>query len=1195
MRLKTLEMTGFKSFADRTVITFEDGVTGVVGPNGCGKSNIVDAIRWVMGEMSAKHLRGSAMEDVIFNGCESRSPVGMSQVFLTFDNSDGRAPAEYAEYSEIQVGRRLYRSGESEYFINKTPCRLKDIVDLFLGTGVGTKAYSIVEQGMVGSIVSGKPEDRRRLIEEAAGISKFKARKEAALRKMDSTRQNLARLTDVLAELTRQINSLNRQARKAERHQKVSEELRARELKLAATRHRSVRLEIEQFVSENMKLKDEETASSASLAQFEADMESARLAQAELERELDGVQQELYRVQHSTKSYESEMGHRVKERASLSEGRKATRQELETLNKRIGEIDAGIGNANANLVEADLMVAGSADLVAGIESEVSELRASYDLLRAECDDLTRQVMQSGESIANLTATLEHLERSKVDVTGRLAKDQAEIDAIDRRRSQLAKEIEGKAKDLDSARQLKLQITQESETALVNLEQQRAALAEAEAAFQKIRDELADGRSNLNSLRELRRNLEGYRDGVRAVLTRADADGEKLAGIMGTVSELVETEAEYETALSAVLGERLQYVVVRSHEEGSEAIDYLRTASSGRSSFIPMEVRSMAEEGARPEGEGVIGPISQFVRMNDDYRNIAGYLMNDVVLVEDLERALGLWRTGRYNKTFVTRDGCVVDPSGVISGGSSAGVEEQLVAQKRRAKELAEEVGRLSGEFTRAEGEAAKLRDRVKSIEEHLEGLRRDSHGEDIKFVSQERDCERLDEEKKRLEAERDSLTVESAALAEELRRIENESIEAELALEAHRTDRREAEARLAESQETLSTVTTELGGRDQKLTDFKVELAQAEERQGSAARELEGLILQKKISLLAAGRRSAEFSQSEQRDKVLERELESLRVDMDLAVRAVAKLSESQHVCQERYDQGQSALREKELSIRDVRRRHDDALAKVHGLELKLTEMRAGERYLVDGIRERYHLDLPSIESEYYTEGLDLEAEEQAVAELKDKLDNIGPVNVDAIKEFDELSERQVFLSKQHEDLSLSLENLSKAINKINRTSRQRFGRAFEAVNEQFSALFPKLFRGGRASLVLTDEENLLETGIEIVAQPPGKKLQSITLLSGGEKALTAVALIFSIFLIKPSPFCLLDEVDAPLDDANIDRFNDLIRSMTPHSQFILITHNKRTMELADLLYGVTMEEAGVSKLVSVRLAKDRDEENKVA
>jgi chromosome segregation protein len=1190
MRLKTLEMSGFKSFADRTVVTFEEGVTGVVGPNGCGKSNIVDAIRWVMGEMSAKHLRGSAMEDVIFNGCESRLPVGMSQVFLTFDNSDGRAPAEYAQYSEIQVGRRLYRSGESEYFINKTPCRLKDIIDLFLGTGVGTKAYSIVEQGMVGQIISSKPEERRMLIEEAAGISKFKARKEAALRKMESTRTNLARLSDILAELSRQINSLNRQAKKAERHARVSAELRERELSLAATRHRALRSEVDSLAGESGKLREVEVGASAELAGFEAEVEAARLAQTELERELDGIQQELYRVQHAIKMNESEQQHRTRERARLAEQAAADEAESATLAQRAAELADRIGEANASLVVADLTLAGAAESVAGIEGEVERLRDRHGALRGEGEVLQREVMADGEAVATLTAAIEHLERRRVDVTARIARDQSEIDAHDRRRVQLLEEVEQSGRTLDGARQLKLSLAQESEAALATLAQQRAALAEAETLLTPLREELGEKRSRLHSLRELRKSMEGYRDGVRAVLARADGKGKQLAGIVGTVSELVETEPEFETALGAVLGERLQHIVVRSQQEGVEAIDYLRQAASGRSTFIPLDVRLPGErEAAELAGEGVVGPMMQFVRMSDDYRTIGQHLLGDVVLVEDLARALALWEGGAQRTTLVTRDGCVVDPSGVVTGGA-ANLEEQLVAQKRIVKELEEAVAALGGEATRAEGEAAKLRDRVQSIEESVEALNRDAHSEELKFVGQERDLERTREEFARCEAERDRLTVEAASLAEELRRIEQEQAEAARKREEHAARRADHEGTLAELQSALALAASELGGREQRLTELKVELAQAEERESSITRELADLVRQRVEALVAIGRIGGERIVAIAREEQLGREIEGLRAEMNLALRSVEKLKESQRRHAERFEAGATALREREPAIREVRRRHDEALTSVHGLELKLTEQRSALRYLVDGILTRYHIDLPSAEAQYAHDDLDLEAEAAAVAELTDRLEKIGPVNVDAIQEFGELSERHDFLAHQHADLTASLENLSRAIQKINRTSRQRFRRAFDLVNEQFQMLFPKLFRGGRASLVLTDEENLLETGVEIVAQPPGKKLQSITLLSGGEKALTAVALVFSIFLIKPSPFCLLDEVDAPLDDANIDRFNELIRSMTPHSQFILITHNKRTMELADLLYGVTMEERGVSKLVSVRLAADRAE-----
>lgn len=1195
MRLKTLEVSGFKSFVDRTVIEFEAGITGIVGPNGCGKSNIVDAIRWVMGEMSAKHLRGSAMEDVIFNGCETRPPIGMSQVFLTFDNSDGRAPADYASYSEIQVGRRLYRSGESEYFINKTPCRLKDIVDLFLGTGVGTKAYSIVEQGMVGAIVSSRPEDRRMLIEEAAGISKFKARKEAALRKMDATKQNLARLGDIHAELTRHINSLHRQAKKAERFQRVSEELKEHELALASTRYLAMGEELSNLESNHGKFKEVETSSSAELSTFETKIETKRLELTTLERELDGIQQNLYITQNTIKLSESEIGHKTKEQTNIVQQNEALAAELGKLKERKKEIQSQIESANSAMALADLRLQDSTNATGALETEANSARVQFIKTQTKCDGLKNSMMEATSSISNLNAALEHLERRRIDITGRIAKDQSEIDAIDRRAADIQDKLSENRQVLEGARQLKLKISEEFESATATLEMQRLALSEAESTLAKTRDCVSEKRSKLNSLKELRKNLEGYKDGVRAVLSRTDESGEKFSGILGTVSEFIETEPEYEPALGAVLGEKLQYVVVRSHEEGVGAIDYLRTAACGRSTFIPLGARSAASESTVPGGEGVAGPIMNFVRFSDEHKNICEHLLKDVVLVDDLKRALSLWEEGGKGKTFVTRDGCVVDPAGAVTGGSASGVEEQLIAQKRRIKELEEELSGLTGELTTAQGMALKLAGHVKAIEEQIDTLRRDAHGKDLHVLGQERDLERLGDELKRYEVERDRLTVETAALSEELNDLDRETSETKQNLSSFVAKRLESETALAEVQAEMESLAGDKDSKEKELIDLKVSLAKANERASSVERELVSLLKLKIETVLSIDKRSSEITFANFHSKTLEREIEMLKEDLNLAIRSVTRLQDSQNIIKQRYESESAALSAQELSIRDLRRQHDEALTGFHEVELKLAEHRARMMYLADGIRERYHLDLAAMAKEHARQDLDIETEESLVAELKERIEGIGSVNVDAIKEYEELSERHEFLTRQIGDLNASMENLSKAIAKINRTSRQKFKDAFESVDGQFQKLFPKLFRGGQARLMLTDEENLLETGIEIIAQPPGKKLQSITLLSGGEKALTAVALIFSIFLIKPSPFCLLDEVDAPLDDANIDRFNDLIRSMVPHSQFILITHNKRTMELADLLYGVTMEEAGVSKMVSVRLGVEKSPEQAVA
>lgn len=1196
MRIKTLEMSGFKSFVDRTVITFEDGVTGIVGPNGCGKSNIVDSMRWVMGEMSAKHLRGSAMEDVIFNGCDSRSGVGMAQVFLTFDNSDGRAPAEYAEYSEIQVGRRLYRSGESEYFINKTPCRLKDIIDLFLGTGVGTKAYSIVEQGMVGSIVSSKPEDRRMLIEEAAGISKFKSRKEAALRKMDSTRQNLARLTDVLQELTRQMNSLNRQAKKAERYKHISGELREREIVLSATHYMKLKDELAEINSELEKLRETEVSSSAELSNYEAELEEKRLSIVELERELDGASQELYSVRNSIKLFEAEIGHKNSAIQTITVQNEKYADELQSQRVKLGTLNDRISKANKSLVDADIKLAGSSEIVEGIQSDVDSVKGGHDDLSERCEDFTSRINEASREVANMTSSLDHLQRRHIEIKGRIAKNQSEIDGIDERRVEIEKDLGGREKDMDEAKQLKLTITDETDSIVTDLDSCKEELHQAETRVMELKDKVSDRRSRLESITELRKNLEGYRDGVRAVLGRTDEDGQKLEGIKGTVGELFETEEEYETALGAVLGEKLQYVVVKSHEEGVEAIDYLRSAACGRGTFIPVGVRAAKASHERVEGEGVIAPMQNLVRFSDEYKRISDHLLSDVVLVDDLRNALRLWENGTCRNTLVTKDGCVVDPSGVVTGGSGGGVEEQLVAQKRKSRELEEELARFKGELTVAEGEASRLNDKARSLMSRVDQLGRDSHSEELKLVGKERDLERLRDEFSRYERERDKVTVETAALAEELAEVERERAENRIRLETRTHERETCEALLADTRMNLSRVSGELKERETRLIQLKVELDQANDRATSAAAELTGLIKDKVETLLGVGRRSADINLGNQRMVILNREIENLKVELDMAISATSGLENTQRILREKYDGETDHMRNREQEIREIRKKHEEALTNFHEVDIRLTEHRAKVQYLSDGIRERYHLDLDVVGSEYVREDINIEEEELIVSELKDKIEKIGSVNVDAIDEFNELTERNEFLSRQHEDLTTSLDNLSKAIAKINRTSRQRFRRAFESVDQQFQELFPKLFKGGKARLMLTDDENILETGIEIVAQPPGKKLQSITLLSGGEKALTAVALIFSIFLIKPSPFCLLDEVDAPLDDANIDRFNDLIRSMTPHSQFILITHNKRTMELADLLYGVTMEEAGVSKMVSVRLGHEKkDEESQVA
>ncbi|MFH1875019.1 MAG: chromosome segregation protein SMC [Pseudomonadota bacterium] len=1152
-------------------------------------SNVVDAMRWVMGEQSAKHLRGSSMEDVIFAGSAGRQPVGMAEVFLTFDNSDGRAPAQYASFSEIQVGRRLYRSGESEYFINKTSCRLKDIIDLFLDTGVGTKAYSVIEQGMVGQVVSSRPQDRRVLIEEAAGISKFKSRKEAALRKIDSTKSNLLRLTDILNELKRQINSLNRQAKKAERYQVIIDELKQRETNLSLYRFLEYQKELKILEYDKQVVTEKEAALSADLAKCETEIESLKLSATELERELETVQEGFYATNQSIKLNESEIEHKSKQADEIEARRVALAEDLIGLNTRLELITKKLTEANQEKVEADCATEGLSESVTQLETKTSGLRQQRNKLDDDLEDRRSELYSTSSLNSELKIRIENLARNIVEVTGRIAKNQAEVDAINRRREQLSSETSESEKKIQGVAELKKQVAQEAIKKRETLLQTRKSLSEAEHGLKNLHVEQHTTKSRLESLQELRKNLDGYREGVKNVLRKSKEAQQDLKGVLGTVGDFVEADPTYETAASAVLGERMQFVVVESHSEGVEAIEYLKSISKGRSSFIPLKLRSKENEEKVPEGEGVIGPLTSYVRFNDDYKQIARYLFGDVIVANSLREALASWEKHDTNHTYVTLDGEVVSPSGVVTGGISGDEDYGFIAQKRRIKELTEEISERQARIEQAETNVQNLSAQAKKIEEELEGMERDGHELEIKLVGREHALEGQREESIRLEKEHDQLVVEIAELAENKKQAEQGRLDAEAKIQELENNKQRLNTELEHLEHQLEIIGKELNKYEKESVDLKVALAQAQSRQNSIAKDIEQCVTQKSEITVDIGRKKDDISTGEQRVVVLRREVEERRETLKSLVTKLDKLSMAQQSLQGRYGAETTDIRNREFSLRELRSNRDLALKGSHENDLKLTELREKIRYLVEGIQARYRIDLPALDPASLNAELDLEAEERAVEDLKSRVDSIGSVNVDAIREYEELSSRYEFINKQYEDLEVSLNALRQAITKINKISRQRFRQTFDNVNEKFQEVFPRLFEGGKAKLLLTDEENLLESGVEIVVQPPGKRLQSITLLSGGEKALTAIAFIFSIFMTKPSPFCLLDEVDAPLDDANVDRFNKMIRTMTSYSQFVLITHNKRTMELADTLYGVTMQEPGVSKMVAVRLNQDKE------
>lgn len=1190
MRLKSLELVGFKSFVDRTNINFEDGVTGIVGPNGCGKSNVVDAIRWVMGEQSAKHLRGSQMGDVIFNGTESRPPMGMASVFLTFDNSDHRAPAEYADYSEITVGRRLYRSGESEYYINKTPCRLRDIIDIFLGTGIGTKAYAIVEQGMIGQILSAKPEDRRTLIEEAAGISKFKVRKEAALRKMDSTKTNLARLSDILQELDRQINSLYRQAKKAERFKEYTDELKDLELAVSAHNFEELSTELDHLKKSIESTKETEVSGDSELSKEEAEVESARIKIGELELELDRLQELLYAKQNEVQLTEAGVTYSSKEVEGLTLQIERWTSEIEDLNGKIDGWRAELSGANTGKVAADLKWLSAKENLTGLDDVISALRDEHHQLVVGLEDSRKKVFECVETVSISSSHLEQTKRRDKEIEAWLIKDQTEIDTIDMQIKELQGKAGARSGDVTGTRQLRLELDEELKATDETLTAQKEELARSEEIITGLREELNTKRSRLNSLRELYKNYEGYKDGVKAVLKRCE-EAQDFSGVLGTINDIVEARPEYESAVGAALGEKLQCVVVKSHEVGVEAIDYLKAQASGRSTFIPMELRCAEEaDSSVCEEEGVIGPLTNFVSFADDYKKVVGYLFSDVILVKDLNNALNAWNKSRSNHTFVTLDGDVVDPAGVVTGGSGGDASGQLMVHRREMQELANQVATLSTELNVAEEMHLKLKARVKGLEKNIEKLSGESRHEELKLVNQEKDLHHLEYQLSYLNSQRDKLTLEVASLAEEQKAVKREHENSRAAYEVGFDEKARLEAGVIRSQEKEGELRDRLQSLVERRTELNVAVKTEREKTEALERDIVRLLDAIAEGFAGVASRGADITSAADIIKTSSFGIDCKNKYLHCLIQEINGLKGQHTEIKNSYDVDSAVLCEKEIRIRELRKSHDDQVKKMHDVEINFTEKREKLGYLCREIFDRYRINLEQSYREHISKELDINVSTERVRELKDKVERIGSVNVDAITEYDELKVRYDFLKKQHDDLTASMEDLQKAIQKINKTSKVRFQEAFDSVNERFQKLFPKLFEGGKARLLLTDENDVLESGVDIIAQPPGKKLQSITLLSGGEKALTAVALIFALFLHHPSPFCLLDEVDAPLDDANIDRFNELIREMTKLSQFILITHNKRTMELADTLYGVTMEEQGASRVISLSLTDKKDD-----
>lgn len=1192
MRIKKLEVIGFKSFLDKISFSFNVPITAVVGPNGCGKSNVVDAIKWVTGELSFKELRGRSMEDLIFAGSETRPPTSMMEVALTLDNSKGLAPVEYQDYSEIKVLRRIFRDGSSEFFINKVGCRLRDIIDLFLDTGIGESSYSIIEQGRVGTIVSGKADDRRLIIEEAAGITKYKHRKKAAERKMDYTRQNLLRVDDVLGELKRQVGSLERQARKAERFRKAREQARELDIALTAKQYLTLDQDQKSFEQQETSLSDDLSQQEAELIDQDQKLEQKRIALLELERSFEESQKTLFEKGAQVQTKENQIEHTEQEIQRLCKTAKEEQERTEHLKEK--QIQLG---SQRERLESELKAMKEeketlqADLQKACEKEEhhqSQLQAQEQEIEKKKELLVQFIAQEAEirnqatlhekRVQEIVRELEERKREH----GRALKEKADLDTQYAHRQKL----------LGAVVQLRLGLERDQAEAQSRLESLQSERQEKLERISKLREQLGGNRSRLKTLEEFIKSYQGYQKGARTIMKQSASPDIRLKNVRGLLGELIQASPGFERAVQAALSEFIECVIVDSAQDALDAVEFLRGERRGRGAFLPRKIQSRKQEQKLPQNSFIKGWLKDFVEIRDVCKASFDALFGDFVVLENLAQAIRLREQG-VSLPMVTLQGDLLSREGIIMGGNWDS-DPGILDTKKEVKELEKALQKIEHQLSVLEHRRTHIDLEIQATKAAVDQLSQDVEREGRKTQDHEKDFQRLEEA---LLHRKEAISV----MEEEQSRLLGEKEKHLKIISEGREQEKEISTQKVSYEEMLQNLTQGLALQrettskcSKETTAIRVRQASLQERLESYTREVQSLSEQEStishdITALIKSAETHDFKAKESQEKI-----QLLQTEREKMIQSYENQKQSNNKLRTQHDQSMSEIQVAEKNLRTIREEKEALQERLNEIRLQLREEVIKLDHLKEQIQERYAMDLIEVISNPEFVPLENEKMESTHAELEAlrvKMTKIGDVNLAAIEELAELQERIQFMSGQKEDLEKSLNSLQSAIRKINLTTRQRFKQTFEVINEKFQEIFPRLFRGGKGFLVLLEPENLLETGVDIVAQPPGKKLQNMNLLSGGEKALTAIALLFAIFEYKAPPFCVLDEVDAPLDDANVLRFLSLVQKMSDQTQFILITHNKATMEVAQNLYGITMEEPGISRMVSVRVHQIVEEE----
>jgi chromosome segregation protein len=1163
MRIEKIELIGFKSFADKTAFVLHPGITCIVGPNGCGKSNIVDAFRWVLGEQSAKSLRGEKMEEVIFNGSSSKKPKGMSEVSMVVSGMNG-AGSNGDQNENVTVTRRLYRSGESDYLLNKNSCRLKDIRDVFLDTGLDFKSYSILEQGRIGEILNSKPLERRFIIEEVAGVMKYKIRRAEALSKLESSRLNLLRINDIVAEVKKQINILDRLAKKAERYKRLSSEMHAIELKIARKEYQLLKDSLAIIVKEHNGLKENETLDGARLTEIENRTQSRRVSLLEKEKALEAVQQRFQAMEREIADIEREIAVAKNDISNLDEQHKRLLRQGDDMDQRSLDLSEKFAQLEENKSRISEEMESQADILREKSENLRTIEESLSDREEEIEDKRREIFRISDEISKLRNELSRQESLLESLYRR--EDTSIRESGDSRR--ILEEIEGAINSVESEiharnneallmKEKKEILAEELATTKSRLEMRTRELSEA-------REELASCSSRIESLREI----------VFDQPTRELIKSDQELRLLGSLSDVLEVFAEYEKAVESALSEKAESFILESHADIEQAISSLNGKGMDKTAFITASAVQAASERSLPDG--IIGRATDFVSISEGYAAVARNLLGNILVVRDLKTAFELLPSaGGY--TFATLSGEVVEPSGaVVIGG-----EKGIFRRKREIRELEGQISEKKEHIQQISDELRDLQDGISEKEEAIKGVDSSIHAYEKEISLSKHTIEKYIEEKDRVSRKLSYLSIELEDIIREKAAVSEVMMKAEEQVKSTEQRRAGIEADMLGIQESIAQKKSELEEYRSEVTDLRLAAASNRERLDAIRNEMEGSTrlseeLRKRKMGLQTEIESILLRSSQQEKGITEREekLRGLVSETDLVRRDAA-------VKKGEIDAENEDLVLVEQELRGLRQQISQMTSRLSELDVLKTEHKMKLENLTENIRNNYGQEIGEIELADVSP-----EEEERLLELRSKIQEMGAVNLGTLEEYDELKTRYDFMTKQQEDLTQSIAELEEAISKINNTTRKKLREAFEALKVKFAEVFVTLFGGGKAELVLTDESNILETGIDITAQPPGKKLQNLHLLSGGEKALTALSLQFASFLIKPTPLCILDEADAPLDESNTERYSKMLQELSKDTQFIVVTHNRTTMAVAQHLYGVTMEEAGVTKVISMQLSE---------